>query len=185
MHKASTRRHQRSPLPQHSSLPTPTSPGVSSQTPWTVHSTSASSPIITRDGKRSNSFDRRIRRLTPSRTSFKTTSYLLHENTTVRCDKGGEYTAGYFREFCKQTGIEQEFAATNTPQKNRMSERDGRAIMSMVRCNIIDTSMPNSCEEKSAKQRPTSSIVLRIGRLEENLLTLSCTVGIQTCHHWV
>ena len=59
----------------------------------------------------------------------------------LRCDKGGKYTAGYFREFCKQTGIEQEFAATNTPQQNGMSERDGRTIMNMVRFVLIDTGM--------------------------------------------
>ena len=143
MHKASTRRYQRSPLPHHSNLSTPTSPGASSQTPWTVHSTSASLPIITRDGKRSTPFNRRIRRSRPSRTSFKTASYPLGMRIQrLRCDKGGEYTAGYFREFCKQTGIEQEFAATNTPQQNGMSERDGITIMIMVRCILIDTGMP-------------------------------------------
>ena len=54
----------------------------------------------------------------------------------LRCDKGGEYTAGYFREFCKQTDREHEFAATNTSQQNGMSERDGRTIMNMVRCRL-------------------------------------------------
>ena len=58
------------------------------------------------------------------------------------CDEGGEYTPGYFRQFCKQTGIEQEFAATNTPPQNGMFERDGRTIMNMVRCILTDTSMP-------------------------------------------
>lgn len=45
----------------------------------------------------------------------------------LRCDKGGEYTAGYFRELRRQTGIEHECGATNTPQQNGMSERDDRA----------------------------------------------------------
>ena len=60
----------------------------------------------------------------------------------LRCDKGGESTAGYFRQFCKQTGIEQELAAINTPQQNEISQRDGRTIMNMVRCILIDTGMP-------------------------------------------
>ena len=38
----------------------------------------------------------------------------------LRCDKG-QYTAGYFREFCKQTSIEQELSATNSS-----AERDVR-----------------------------------------------------------
>ena len=60
----------------------------------------------------------------------------------LRRDKGGEYTAGYAREFCKQTGLEQEFAATKTTQQNGMSERDGRTIMNIMRCILIDTGMP-------------------------------------------
>ena len=75
--------------------------------------------------------------------SYLTTSYLLGlRMQRLRCDKGGEYTAGCFRDFCKQTDIEQEFAATNTPQQKGMYERDGRTIMNMVRCILIDTSMP-------------------------------------------
>ena len=43
---------------------------------------------------------------------------------------------------------------------------------------------PISSRDKPVKQQPTSSIVHRIGRLEEGLLTLNCcTAGIQTCHH--
>ena len=44
--------------------------------------------------------------------------YGIHLGMTIqrlRCDKGGEFIAGYFREFCKHTGIEQDFAVTNTP----------------------------------------------------------------------
>lgn len=47
----------------------------------------------------------------------------------LRCDKGGEYTANYYRDFCKETGIIQEFASTNTPQQNGISERDGRTTI--------------------------------------------------------
>ena len=67
VHKANILGHQRTLLPNHSNLFTPTSPGVSSQTPWSIHNTLASPPIITRDGKLYTPFNRRIRRLTPSR----------------------------------------------------------------------------------------------------------------------
>ena len=60
----------------------------------------------------------------------------------LRCDKGGEYVADYYRNYCKETGIQMEFAATNTPQQNGMSERDGRTIMNMTRCILIDTGLP-------------------------------------------
>ena len=37
-----------------------------------------------------------------------------HRVQRIRCDKGGEYVADYFRNYCKETGIQMEFAATNT-----------------------------------------------------------------------
>ena len=42
-----------------------------------------------------------------------------------RADKGGEYTGEEFLLYCLGTGIIQEFAATNTPQKIGVSERVG------------------------------------------------------------
>ncbi len=60
----------------------------------------------------------------------------------LRCDKGGEYIADYYRNYCKETGIQMEFAATNTPQQNGVSERDGRTILDMTRCILIDTGLP-------------------------------------------
>ena len=65
-----------------------------------------------------------------------------HRIQRVRCDKGGEYVADYFRNYCKETGIQMEFAATNTPQQNGVSERDGRTILNMTRCILIDTGLP-------------------------------------------
>ena len=55
-----------------------------------------------------------------------------------RADKGGEYTSEAFKQYCWETGITQKFAATNTPQKNGMSERIGRTLCSMVRCLLVD-----------------------------------------------
>ena len=82
--------------------------------------------------------------------AFETLNYFIqdyviplgHRIQRLRCDKGGEYTADYYRDFCKETGIVQEFAATNTPQQNGISERDGRTIMNMTRCLLVDTGLP-------------------------------------------
>ena len=65
-----------------------------------------------------------------------------HRIQRIRCDKGGEYVADYFRNYCKETGIQMEFAATNTPQCNGVSERDGRTVLNMTRCILIDTVRP-------------------------------------------
>ena len=47
-----------------------------------------------------------------------------HGLQRLRSDRGGEYTGLEYREYCLQTGIKQEFAATNTPQQNGISGRD-------------------------------------------------------------
>ena len=61
-----------------------------------------------------------------------------------RADKGGEYTAEEFRQYCLETGIVQEFAATNTPQQNGVSECVGRTMCAMVRCMLADSGFPSS-----------------------------------------
>ena len=43
----------------------------------------------------------------------------------VRCDKGGEYIRKEFKIMCVNAGINVEYTATNTPQQNGVSERDG------------------------------------------------------------
>eukprot|EP00752_Nemacystus_decipiens_P002765 g2583.t1 len=60
----------------------------------------------------------------------------------LRSDGGGEYRAGYFQKYCKQTGIIQEFTATNTPQQNGISERDGRIIVGVIRCLLQGSNLP-------------------------------------------
>ena len=60
----------------------------------------------------------------------------------LRSDGGGENRARYFRNYCKQTGIVQEFTATNTPQQNGISERDGRTIMGVTRCLLRVANLP-------------------------------------------
>ena len=59
-----------------------------------------------------------------------------------RADKGGEYTGKHFQAYCLETGIKQEFAATNTPQQIGVSERVGRTLCAMVRCLLVDSDLP-------------------------------------------
>ena len=46
----------------------------------------------------------------------------------VRCDKGGEYLGNEFKTLCVNAGINFEYTATNTPQQNGVSERDGHTL---------------------------------------------------------
>ena len=47
-----------------------------------------------------------------------------HRLQRLRSDRGGEYIELEYREYCLQTRIKQEFAATNTPQQNGTSKRE-------------------------------------------------------------
>ena len=57
-------------------------------------------------------------------------------------DQGGEYICKDFRQYCKSTGIVQQFSSPHTPQQNGISERDGRTIMAMTRCLLHETNLP-------------------------------------------
>ena len=61
-----------------------------------------------------------------------------------RADKTGEYTGEKFRQYCLETGIIQEFAATNTPQQIGVSEGVRRTLCAMVRCMLADSGFPSS-----------------------------------------
>ena len=59
-----------------------------------------------------------------------------------RADKGGGCTSEAFKQYCLETGITQELAATNTPHQNGVSERVGQTLCSMVRCLLLDCGLP-------------------------------------------
>ena len=61
-----------------------------------------------------------------------------------RADNGGEHTGEEFRQYCLESGIIHEFAATNTPQQIGVSERMGRTLCAMVRCMLADSDFPSS-----------------------------------------
>ena len=60
----------------------------------------------------------------------------------LRCDKGGEYTGQEFRTLCVGAGINMEYTATNTPQKNGVSERDGQTLAKITRGLMKDGDFP-------------------------------------------
>ncbi|CAB1103798.1 unnamed protein product [Ectocarpus sp. CCAP 1310/34] len=62
----------------------------------------------------------------------------------IRCDKGGENTGSEFRDYCKNSAIKLEYAATNTPQQIGVSERDGQTLAGVTRCLLKDGDFPPS-----------------------------------------
>ncbi|CAB1118341.1 unnamed protein product [Ectocarpus sp. CCAP 1310/34] len=63
---------------------------------------------------------------------------------TIRCDKGGENTGSEFRDYCKNSAIKLEYAATNTPQQIGVSEGDGQTLAGVTRCLLKDGDFPPS-----------------------------------------
>ena len=61
---------------------------------------------------------------------------------TWRASKSGEDTSEDFEAYCQETGITQQFAATNTPQQIGVLERVGRTMCTMVRCMRVDSGLP-------------------------------------------
>ena len=71
---------------------------------------------------------------------FVTSTFIPCGGQVIRwhADKGGEYTSEAVKQYCLETGPTQEFAATNTPQQNGVSERVGQTLYNMVRCLSVD-----------------------------------------------
>ena len=62
-------------------------------------------------------------------------------NVPWRAIKGGEYTREDFKAYCQETGITQQFVATNTPQQTGVSECVGRILCTMVRFMRVDSGL--------------------------------------------
>ncbi|CAB1103214.1 unnamed protein product [Ectocarpus sp. CCAP 1310/34] len=60
----------------------------------------------------------------------------------IRCDRGGENVANIFTAYCMDSGITIEYAATNTPQQNGVSGRDGQTLTTITRCLMEDGAFP-------------------------------------------
>jgi len=57
-------------------------------------------------------------------------------------NKGGEYTANAFKDFCVQEGIKREFTVSYTPQQNGVEEINNRAIVGAARAMLHDQGLP-------------------------------------------
>ena len=66
-----------------------------------------------------------------------------HRLQRLRSDRGGEYTGLEYREYCLRTGIKKEFASTDTPQQNGLSEREWASLWNMTRCFLAEAGVPN------------------------------------------
>ena len=60
----------------------------------------------------------------------------------MRSGQRTEYKNRDFKEYCKKTGVIQQFTAPYTPQQNGNSERAGRTVMDMPRYFLTDTGLP-------------------------------------------
>ncbi|GJS54432.1 zinc finger, CCHC-type containing protein [Tanacetum coccineum] len=62
----------------------------------------------------------------------------------LRTDRGGEFTSNEFTQYCKENGIARQLTAPYSPQQNGVVERRNRTIMSMTRCMMKATNMPQN-----------------------------------------
>ena len=62
----------------------------------------------------------------------------------VGCDKVGKYIGKKFKTLCVNAGINVEYTATNTPQQNEVSERDGQTLAQITRRLMKDCNFPSS-----------------------------------------
>ncbi|GJW92234.1 ribonuclease H-like domain, reverse transcriptase, RNA-dependent DNA polymerase [Tanacetum coccineum] len=62
----------------------------------------------------------------------------------LRTDRGGEFTSNEFTQYCKENGIARQLTAPYSPQQNAVVERRNRTIMSMTRCMMKATNMPQN-----------------------------------------
>jgi hypothetical protein len=65
-----------------------------------------------------------------------------HELCGLRTDKGGEFTAAQFTEYCAELGIRREMAAPYSPQQNGVVERRNQTIMAAARCMLKAKNLP-------------------------------------------
>ncbi|GKA34078.1 zinc finger, CCHC-type containing protein [Tanacetum coccineum] len=62
----------------------------------------------------------------------------------LRTDRGGEFTSNEFMQYCKENGIARQLTAPYSPQQNGVVERRNRTIMSMTRCMMKATNLPQN-----------------------------------------
>ncbi|RLN27572.1 hypothetical protein C2845_PM05G34840 [Panicum miliaceum] len=61
---------------------------------------------------------------------------------TLRTDRGGEFTARAFGEYCAGQGIQRHLTAPYTPQQNGVVERRNQTVLGMARCMLKAMNVP-------------------------------------------
>ena len=60
----------------------------------------------------------------------------------IRSDNGTEFRNSTMEEFCRETGIKQEFSAPGTPQQNGVVERKNRTLIEAARTMLEEAKLP-------------------------------------------
>ena len=71
-----------------------------------------------------------------------TKSMFRHSISKLRCDNGGEYVSGEFRNFCKKNGVILDYTIPYTPQHNGKAERKNRSLVERARTIINESGVP-------------------------------------------
>ena len=66
-----------------------------------------------------------------------------HKLGTLRTDRGGEFTARAFGEYCAGQGIQRHLTASYTPQQNGVVERRNQTVLGMARCMLKAMGVPS------------------------------------------
>jgi hypothetical protein len=60
----------------------------------------------------------------------------------LRTNRGGEFTASQFSEYCAELGIKRELIAPYTPQQNGVVEKRNQCVMAAARCMLKANKLP-------------------------------------------
>ena len=62
----------------------------------------------------------------------------------LRTDRGGEFTAVTFGEYCAEQGVHRQLTAPYSPQQNGVIERRNQTVMAMARCLLKARGVPST-----------------------------------------
>ena len=62
--------------------------------------------------------------------------------TSIRSDRGGEFSCKPFESYCKEHGILHNVSAPKTPQQNGVVERKNRTLQEMARTMLNENGLP-------------------------------------------
>ena len=60
----------------------------------------------------------------------------------LRTDRGGEFTAANFTDYCAQLGLRRKLTTPHTPQQNGVVERRNQSVVGTTRCMLKAKGLP-------------------------------------------